>query len=104
MCCRNFFFLMTMTSLLHYDLLKLLLYASYLTIYFFISLSLTLIIISYQIGFNIDHDTTSGSLGGAQPRVRWQTDDISIGGLFDLQVRIVDIGCVFSDVDNNNEE
>jgi len=41
-----------------------------------------------SIGFNIDHDTISGnlySLGGAEPRVRWQTDDISIGGLFDVQ-------------------
>ena len=68
---------------------KLLLHTSYLIIF----LSLSLSIISCQIGFNIDHDTTSGSLGGAVPRVRWQTDDISIGGLFDVQVRIVDIGC-----------
>jgi hypothetical protein len=65
-------------------------HTSYLIIlYLFLSLS----IISYQIGFNIDHDTTSGSLGGAVPRVRWQSDDVSIGGLFDVQVRIVDIGC-----------
>mmetsp|Transcript_10597 Transcript_10597/g.11349 ORF Transcript_10597/g.11349 Transcript_10597/m.11349 type:complete len:95 (-) Transcript_10597:709-993(-) len=41
-----------------------------------------------SIGFNLDHDSNSGnlySLGGAEPRVRWQTDDISIGGLFDVQ-------------------
>jgi hypothetical protein len=103
MCCRNFFFFDDddiITALRSFETATI----CFLSYYIFLYFSLTLIIISYQIGFNIDHDTTSGSLGGAQPRVRWQTDDISIGGLFDLQVRIVDIGCVFSDVDNNNEE
>ena len=92
MCCRNLSTYLLMTMPYTVSSLKLLLHTSFLILLYF-SLSLALSIISYQIGFNIDHDTTSGSLGGAVPRVRWQTDDISIGGLFDVQVRIVDIGC-----------
>jgi len=41
----------------------------------------------FQIGFNLDHDTMTGSLGGAVPRVRWDTDEIPVAGLFDVQVR-----------------
>lgn len=38
-----------------------------------------------SIGFNADHDTTTGGSGGIIPRVRWTADTTSIGGLFDVQ-------------------
>lgn len=38
-----------------------------------------------SIGLNLDHDTATGSLGGAVPRVRWDTDQVSVAGYFDVQ-------------------
>lgn len=38
-----------------------------------------------SIGLNFDHDTTTGNLGGAVPRVRWDSDEMSVAGLFDVQ-------------------
>eukprot|EP00536_Pseudo-nitzschia_multiseries_P016576 jgi/Psemu1/221761/e_gw1.1154.5.1 len=39
-----------------------------------------------QIGFNLDHDSTTGTLGGASPRVRWDSNELSVGaGWFDVQ-------------------
>ena len=48
---------------------------------------LNLFIFLFQIGLNFDHDTTTGNLGGAVPRVRWDSDEMSVAGLFDVQVR-----------------
>lgn len=39
----------------------------------------------FSIGLNFDHDTTAGSLGAAVPRVRWDSEEMSVAGCFDVQ-------------------
>lgn len=39
-----------------------------------------------SIGINLDHDATTGTFSGATPRVRWNTDEVSVAGWFDVQV------------------
>eukprot|EP00532_Pseudo-nitzschia_australis_P009456 CAMPEP_0168180838 /NCGR_PEP_ID=MMETSP0139_2-20121125/10806_1 /TAXON_ID=44445 /ORGANISM="Pseudo-nitzschia australis, Strain 10249 10 AB" /LENGTH=281 /DNA_ID=CAMNT_0008101193 /DNA_START=221 /DNA_END=1067 /DNA_ORIENTATION=- len=39
----------------------------------------------FSIGINLDHDATTGTFGGATPRVRWNSDEVSVAGWFDVQ-------------------
>jgi hypothetical protein len=40
-----------------------------------------------QIGVNLGHDTAEGFLGAAVPTVTWDSEEESVAGLFDVQVR-----------------
>jgi len=44
----------------------------------------------FSIGINLDHDATTGTFGGATPRVRWNSDEVSVAGWFDVQVSRVE--------------